>query len=355
MDEADPQAPDPTPRGRGFRWPAEWEPHEATLLAWPHDPTTFPTGVEHAEDVFATFAATISRGELVHLLVNDEAMEQRAAAKLIEAGAEDVQLHLLETADVWFRDYGPITLVKPKGKKHHTRMAMDFTFNAWGGKYEELLADDTVPVRLQDELGIELLGTDLVLEGGSIEGDGEGTVLTTEQCLLNPNRNPDLDQASLEEALGLFLGTDKVLWLGEGIAGDDTDGHIDDITRFVGPGRVVTAVQPDTSDPDHAPLAANRERLRSMTDARGRKLEIIELPMPMPLTTASGDRLPASYANFYICNHAVCVPTFGSANDDRALEVLAACFPEREVVGIRSEHLVHGLGTLHCITQQVPW
>lgn len=348
------QPPDPTPRGRGFRWPAEWWPHEATLLAWPHDPTTFRSGVEPVEDAFAAFAAVVSQGETVHMLVADEAMAERAIPKLEAAGAQDVLLHLIPTADVWFRDYGPITLIKPKGKKKTLRLSMDFTFNAWGGKYEELLADDTIPVQMQPALGIELLSTDFVLEGGSIEGDGEGTILTTEQCLLNPNRNGDCSREEIEEMLAMFLGAKKVLWLGEGVAGDDTDGHIDDITRFVAPGKVVTAVQPDTSDPDHAPLAANLERLRGMTDAAGRELEVIELPMPDPLFDADGARLPASHANFYISNHAVCVPIFGSSTDDKAMSILGPCFPERELIGIRCEDVVQGLGTLHCISQQVP-
>ncbi|MDJ0523493.1 MAG: agmatine deiminase family protein, partial [Planctomycetota bacterium] len=246
---------DPTPRGQGFRWPAEWEPHEATLLAWPHDPTTWPGGVEHAERAMAAFAAAVSRGERVDLLVRDEAMAERAEDMLGGAQADAVRLVEVETADVWFRDYGPITLVKGQGDARE-RLSIDFTFNAWGGKYEELLADDTIPARIQPLLDLPLLSTDFVLEGGSIEGDGEGTLLTTEQCLLNANRNPDLDRDGIAEALSMFLGIEKVLWLGEGVAGDDTDGHIDDITRFVAPGKVVTCMQPDKGDPDHKPLKA---------------------------------------------------------------------------------------------------
>jgi len=344
---------DPTPRGRGFRWPAEWEPHEATLLAWPHDPTTWRGGLERAERAFAAFAAAVSTGERVHLLVKDAAMEARARPLLEGAGAKDVVLHAIATADVWFRDYGPITLVKGEGTQRE-RLSIDFTFNAWGGKYEELLADDTIPIRIRDVLGIPLTSTDFVLEGGSIEGDGEGTLLTTEQCLLNANRNPDLTREEIADVLAMFLGVEKVLWLGEGVAGDDTDGHVDDITRFIGPGKVVTAVQADTDDPDHAPLMANLRRLQKMKDARGRRLEIVELPMPAPVRDADGERLPASHANFYVCNAAVCVPVFGSPTDDEACAILGACFPDRAVVPIRCEHLVEGLGALHCMSQQVP-
>ena len=342
----------PTPRERGFRWPAEWEPHEATFLAWPHDRRTFRS-LDRAEAAFATFAAAISRGETVHLLVGDAAMEARARALLREADARDIRLHTIRTADVWFRDYGPITLVKGSGPSRE-RLSVDFTFNAWGGKYPSLLADDAIPARLEPMLGIERLDVDLVLEGGSIEGDGDGTLLTTEQCLLNANRNAHLSRAEIEETLREHLGIETVLWLGEGIAGDDTDGHIDDITRFVGPGRVVTVVQPDRLDPDHAPLADNLRRLRSLRDARGRRLEVIELPMPAPLYKDDGQRLPASHANFYICNAAVCVPVFGGTSDEQALSVLATCFPERRVVPVPCRHVVEGLGTLHCISQQLP-
>lgn len=342
-----------SPRDRGFRWPAEWERHEATLLAWPHDPTTWPGGVEHAEKAIATFAAAVSKGERVDLLVRDEPEAERADALLVAAGAADVRLVLVETADVWFRDYGPITLVKGDAAARE-RLSIDFTFNAWGGKYEELLADDTIPVRVQELLGIPLISTDLVLEGGSIDGDGDGTLLTTEQCLLHPNRNPDLSREDLTDALGMFLGIEKVLWLGEGVAGDDTDGHVDDITRFVAPGKLVTAVQHLKSDPDHKPLKANFRRLQKMRDARGRRLEIIELPMPTPVLDDEGARLPASHANFYVCNQAVCVPVFGSPTDDEACAILGACFPDREVVPIRCERLVEGFGALHCVSQQVP-
>ncbi len=349
---------DESPRGLGFRWPAEWEPHEATLLAWPHDPTTWPGGVERAEHAMAAFAAAVSQGERVDLLVADERQAERANGMLVDAGAAEVRLVLVETADVWLRDYGPITLVKgalAKGTgEARERLSIDFTFNAWGGKYEELLADNEIPVRIQEVLDIPLMSTDFVLEGGSIEGDGEGTLITTEQCLLNPNRNPDLSREDLTDVLGMFLGIEKVLWLGEGVAGDDTDGHVDDITRFVAPGKVVTAMQPDKADPDHKPLKANFRRLQKMRDAKGRRIEIVELPMPAPVLNGKGERLPASHANFYVCNAGVCVPVFGSPTDDEACAILGACFPEREVLPIRCEHLVEGLGSLHCVSQQVP-
>jgi agmatine deiminase len=337
----------------GFRWPAEWERHEATLLAWPHEETTWPGGIERAQAAVAQLAAAVGRGEVVHVLVNDAESERRAAAVLAEAGAGEVRLHHVETADAWIRDYGPITLVR-EGLAGRERLALDLTFNAWGRKYEELLPDDGIPLRLRDVLGFDVMTWDHVLEGGSVDGNGVGAVLTTEQCLLHPNRNPGMDRAAIECALGTLLGTPYVLWLGEGIAGDDTDGHVDDIARFVGPRTVLAGVQPDPADPDHAPLADNRRRLARMTDPNGRPLEIVEVPMPAPVYDADGRRLPATHLNFYVSNAAVCVPVFGGDSDEEALRILGRCFADREVVPIRCEHLVEGFGALHCVTQQVP-
>jgi agmatine deiminase len=323
------------------------------LLAWPHDPTTWVSGVEHAEQAFAQLAAAISQAETVHLLVRDEAMERRASPLLSAAGARDVRLHKIETADAWFRDYGPITVVKDQAGGR-ARLALDFVFNAWGGKYPELFADSNIPKALEPILGIEAQQSDFVLEGGSIEGNGRGSLLTTEQCLLNPNRNPHMGRAEIEAMLRGSLGVTNILWLGEGIAGDDTDGHVDDLTRFVRTDTILTAVQPDAQDPDHAPLAENLKRLRSLRDEEGRPFTVIELPMPAAVLSSAGERLPASYANFYIANGVVCVPVFGQVRDEEALKILARCFPDREIVPIRSEHVVEGLGSLHCVTQQVP-
>ena len=342
-----------SPRVQGFRWPAEWEPHEATLLAWPHDPTTFPGGVDRAERAFAGFASTIGQGERVHLLVTDAGMEARARRVLQDEAPGDIHFHHIPTADVWIRDYGPITLTRDAGTARE-RLSLDFVFNAWGRKYEELLVDTTIPARLERVLQIPRHALPLVLEGGSIEGNGAGTLLTTEQCLLHPNRNPDLDRRGIEAALREALGIEHILWLGEGVLGDDTDGHIDDITRFVGPRTVVTAVQADPREADHAPLMENRRRLAAMQDAAGRALEVVEIPMPAPLFNDDGDRLPASHINFYIANAGTCVPVFGGPSDDVALRTLARLLPDRPVVPIRCEHLVEGLGSLHCVSQQVP-
>jgi agmatine deiminase len=345
--------PSPSPRARGFRWPAEWERHEGTWLAWPHDPQTWPGCVEQAEDAFAALAAAVSRGETVHLLVKDAATEARARRRLTAAGARRVRLHRVRTADSWYRDYGPIVVAKGRGRTR-TRLAIDFRFNAWGGKYPTLQRDDDIPWRTRRILGLPVTRTPLVLEGGSIEGNGRGTLLTTTQCLLHANRNPHLTREEVEQRLREWLGVTHVLWLGEGIVGDDTDGHVDDLTRFVNPTTVVTAVEDDPRDENHAVLQENLRRLRAMADQDGRPLTVLTLPMPGRVTADDGRRLPASYANFYVANACVAVPVFGHANDARALKVLRRCFPRRTVVPIRCERLVEGMGTLHCVTQQIP-
>jgi agmatine deiminase len=343
-----------SPRAQGFAWPAEWSRHEATILAWPHDPKTWPGCVPEAEQVFATFITAIGTGETVHVLVRDEGIEARAREHLAAAGASKrVRLHRVPTADSWLRDTGPIVVARGRGAGRE-RLALDFRFNAWGEKYESLMADDDLPPRLRKLHRIPGRRIDLVLEGGSIDGDGQGTVLTTEQCLLHTNRNPDLTRAEIEWHLREALGAKTILWLGAGIEGDDTDGHVDDITRFVAPGVVVTVVEDDPQDPNHAPLDDNLRRLRAMEDARGRALEVIPLPMPRPILGGDGRPLPASHANFLIANRVVCVPTFGQPSDAVACKRLARLFPSRRIVPIRCERFVEGMGALHCVSQQIP-
>jgi len=258
-----------------------------------------------------------------------------------------VFLHRFDTADVWIRDYGPLFVKTGKGLR-----ILDFRFNAWGNKYATLLRDDRMPEFAAAHLGIPLEKVDLVLEGGSVDFDGRGTVLTTEQCLLNPNRNPTLTRADIEELLRDCFGVREILWLGDGIEGDDTDGHIDDLTRFVGSTKVVTVVESNRADPNHAPLAANR-RLLDTLSVGGRPLAVTELPMPEPQYLGE-QRLPASYANFYIANGAVLVPTFACPADDEACGILGECLPDRRVVPVDCRVLIAGLGALHCLTQQVP-
>ena len=342
-----------TVREAGFRWPAEWEPHVATWLSWPHNPDTWPGCLAEAEAAFVAMARALHGREALHINVRSEAEGARVRTLLAEAGVtEAVRTWVIPTDDAWVRDHGPVFMVRPG-----ELALVDFGFDAWGRKYPPWDRDAAVPRRIAEARGLRRFEAGFVLEGGSIEGDGEGTVLTTEQCLLHPNRRlPDeapRTREAMEARLADWLGASCVLWLGEGIAGDDTDGHVDDVARFVAPGVVVVAEQPDPADPDHAPLAANLARLRGMRDARGRRLEAVPLPMPPPIRVA-GVRCPASYANFYLANGVALVPVFGVPEDARALGILRELLPGREVVGIAARALVVGLGAAHCLTQQEP-
>jgi agmatine deiminase len=270
---------------------------------------------------------------------------------LLDGDLSGVHLTRMTTDDAWIRDYGPIFVrsVDEPRSLHIT----DWRFNSWGEKYGPWDHDDRVPSALGELLGLPVKSPGIVLEGGSVDVDGDGTLLTTESCLLHPNRNPERDRQSLERFLGTYLGAETVLWLGQGIAGDDTDGHVDDLTRFVAPGTVVTVLEEDPGDENYRPLQENLERLHGMTDARGRRLEVLELPMPLPVYH-EGYRCPASYANFYIANESVLMPCFGSPRDEKARGVLAEAFPDRRVVAIDCRDVVWGLGAIHCVTQQEP-
>jgi agmatine deiminase len=338
--------------------PAEWEPHRATWLAWPHKRSDWPGRFGPIPWVYAEIVRRLSRVERVRILVRDRSMEKSASEILKRAGARRDRIDFLRvpTNRCWTRDYGPI-FVKERG-----RLAVaDFGFNAWA-KYKDFAKDDRVAelaaraLRVSRFLALARGGAQrLVLEGGSIDVNGRGALLTTEECLLSPvqARNPGLSREELEQALGESLGVRKVLWLGRGIAGDDTHGHVDDLARFVGPRRVVAAVEKSPADVNHAPLRENLARLRAMTDQDGVPLEVVPLPMPRPVVF-DGQRLPASYANFYIANRLVLVPTFNDPADREALSTLARLFPRREVVGVHSGDLVWGLGTLHCMTHEEP-
>ena len=343
----------PTVREEGFRWPAEWERHAATWLSWPHNPDTWPGCLAEAEDAFVAMARALHGREGLRVTVQDEAEGERVRARLAKEGVtEELELLPIPTDDAWVRDHGPVFVVRPG-----ELAVADFGFDAWGGKYPPWDRDAAGPRRVAAARGLRRFEAGFVLEGGSVDGDGEGTVLTTEQCLLNPNRRAPGEaprtRAAMEARLADWLGAERVLWLGGGIEGDDTDGHVDDVARFVAPGVVVAAEQRDPADPDHAPLAANLERLRGMRDARGRRLEVVPLPMP-PRVEAAGARCPASYANFYLANEVALVPVFDAAQDARALAILRELLPGREVVGIPARTLVVGLGAVHCLTQQEP-
>src|SRR6266540_2932994 len=335
----------PTPAELGYRMPAEWHSHNATWLTW-------PDRVSQVEEIFLQMMAAIAPHEIVNLLVDDEEMEASVRSRFTFPGTENIRIHQIRTVDSWIRDYGPNFLHNDKGGLAYN----DWIFNAWGNKYEDLKQDDSIPARLENLLKVPRFEPGIVMEGGSIEVNGDGCVLATEQCLLNSNRNPHLTKDEIEQYLKSYLGVEKVLWLGEGIVGDDTDGHIDDIARFVAPDVIVCAVENDPQDPNYKLLQENLSRLRTMADVKGRPFEIITLPMPGIVGTSARehDRLPASYANFYIANNVVLVPIFGHANDAHALETLQGLFDTRRLVGINCEPLVWGMGTIHCVTQQQP-
>jgi agmatine deiminase len=352
MPSVDPPAPSATPAARGFSMPAEWMPHQATWISWPHKQASWPGKFAPVEPVMVQFVASLSAGELVRINVLDAAHEKHVAA-LLEGKATDrnIRFHRFPTNDAWCRDHGAIfvTSSKPRG----SLLALDFRFNSWGGKYPPFDLDNAIPPKMAAALGVPCLSIDMVLEGGSIEVNGAGALLTTEQCLLHPNRNPSMSRNDIEQRLRDNLGVRQIVWLGDGIAGDDTDGHIDDLTRFVAEDTVVTVVERNRSDENYLPLAENRERLDAVRLDDGRSLQVIELQMPRPVEF-EGDRLPASYANFYIGNKVVLMPAFNDPADAPNRAKLARCFPGREVIGIDCTDLVLGLGTFHCLTQQVP-
>ncbi|HEV8357056.1 MAG TPA: agmatine deiminase family protein [Gemmatimonadales bacterium] len=345
---------DAVPAALGYSMPPEWAPHRGTWLSWPHKEASWPGRFAPVPMIFAEIVRQLVPHEEVHVLVGDQDQET-AVREVLHAALvpnERVFFHRHPTDDAWCRDHGPIFLQREHDGRRE-ELVLDWGFNAWGGKYPPFDLDDAVPTRIAGELGLPVVAPGIVLEGGSIEVNGAGTLLTTEQCLLNPNRNPTLGKQEIEGYLREYLGVRKILWLGDGIEGDDTDGHVDDLTRFVDPGTVVTAVEDDPRDANCAPLRDNLERLRGMTDQDGRPLRIVELPMP-PALYHEGRRLPASYANFYIANGVVVMPGYDAARDAAARAVLERLFPGRRVATVDCTDLVWGLGAVHCVTQQWP-
>ncbi len=341
-----------TPTARGYRQPAEWAPHEATWLSWPHNRDSWPGVFAGVEPAMVEFVRALADCEPVYINVLGPDHERHVHTLLDPVVApERLRLFRFPTNDAWARDHGAIFVTRATAEE--PRLALDFDYNAWGGKYPPFDLDREIGRQMADALGVPRYAKPgIVLEGGSLEINGEGALLTTEQCLLNPNRNPTLSRGDIETLLRDCFGVSEILWLGEGIEGDDTDGHIDDLTRFVDVARVVTVVEANRADPNHAPLAANRRLLDTLSVA-GRPLEVVELPMPVP-QYLEDQRLPASYANFYIANGAVLVPTFGCPAGDTACGILRECFPGRRVVPVDCRVIIAGLGALHCLTQQVP-
>ena len=338
-----------------FRMPAEWEPHEGTWIAWPHETTDWPGKFQPIPWVYCEIVKRLAIGERVHILVNDEPTERRARRMLQRVHADLTAVDFLhcQTDRSWTRDFCPIFVRDSAGAV----TIMDWRFNGWA-KYPNWGTDDAVPGQIASHYGLPAVqpaieGRRIVLEGGSIDVNGRGSLLTTEECLLSDvqARNPGLSREQLEAVFEEFLGITNTLWLRRGIAGDDTHGHVDDLARFVNPRTVVVAVEEDPSEINYEPLQENLQLLGSMKDERGQPLRVVPLPMPEPIYF-NGQRLPASYANFYIANRVVLVPTFNDPNDRIALNTLAELLPERQVLGIHAVDLVLGLGTLHCMTQQ---
>lgn len=345
-----------SPAALGFRMPAEWAPHRGTWLSWPHRETSWPGKFEPVPQVFADIVRHLLPHEEVHINVADGEMEAAARHVLAGAGVSDrpgLSFHHNPTNDAWCRDHGPMFLIRETASGRKEAAIVDWGYNAWGGKYPPFEADDEIPTRIGQKFGLRVFHPGIIMEGGSLDVNGRGTLLTTESCLLNPNRNPDLSREAIEQLLRDHVGVTKILWLGDGIEGDDTDGHVDDLTRFVGESTVVTVLEEDPRDANYAPLRENLDRLRTMSDQDGRPLRVVTLPMP-PALHHDGQRLPASYANFYIANGIVLLPGYHPPTDEIARTTLQKCFPGRRVVLLDSRDLVWGLGSFHCVTQQWP-
>jgi agmatine deiminase len=349
------------PAAQGYRMPAEWEPHESTWLAWPHFRSDWPGKFEPIPWVYAEIVRNLARHERVDLIVNDASWERRARKVLEKADApsENIRFHRWRTDRVWTRDSGCIFLTPTSDRAESGRLALHFQFNAWA-KYPNYKFDEKNGERMAEGAGARVVHPfskkhRVVLEGGSIDVNGCGSLITTEECLLSTTqqRNPSMDRAAYEQMFADYFGVQSVIWLDSGIAGDDTHGHVDDITRFVAPNTVVTMIEQNERSENYAPLRANLGRLKNARISDGKKLEIVEMPMPRPVVF-EGRQLPASYANFYIANGVVLVPVFNDPNDRIALNTLAELFPAREIVPIYSGDLIWGFGALHCMTQQQP-
>lgn len=349
-----------TPASLGFYFPAEFEPQTALWLSWPHKEASWPGKLHKIYDAYCAFLLEVADHQKVNINVADEAMKSDALDKIrtsayaqtvnVETLLKNVTFYFHPTNDAWCRDHGPAFLVNRETKE---KAIVDWGYNAWGNKYPPYDLDDVIPTRIGAAMDLPVYYPNIVMEGGSVECNGRGTLLTTTACLLHENRNPELSKEEIEGYLKNYYGAPHILWLGEGIAGDDTDGHIDDLTRFVNENTVVTVVEEDPEDENYQLLQENLKILKNLKLENGGPLHIVELPMPKPVIYED-QRLPASYANFYISNEKVIVPIFNDENDAKALEILEGCFPGRKVVGINSVDLIWGLGSFHCLSQQEP-
>jgi agmatine deiminase len=342
-----------TPKQLGYYFPAEFELHVATWLSWPHKEESWPGKINTIYPQYVYFIKELIKGELVRINVNNEAMKNFAVDNLRKGGAnlDKIEFFIHPTNDAWCRDHGPAFMINPKAKQK--KAIVDWNYNAWGNKYPPYDLDDVIPSLIGKHFNIPVFHPGIIMEGGSVEFNGNGTLLTSTACLLNPNRNPHLNQQQIEEYLVNYYGIDQILWVDEGIIGDDTDGHIDDTVRFVNEDTVLTVIEENKSDENYALLQHNLKQLQKMRLMNGKQLNIVELPMPDEVVW-EGQRLPASYANFYIANKSVIVPTYRCDKDEKALDIIAACFPGRETVGIDSTDIIWGLGSFHCLSQQEP-
>jgi agmatine deiminase len=343
----------PTPKELGYYFPAEFDRHRATWLSWPHKEASWPGKLQEIYPYYGRFVAAVAAGEKVCINVNDEAMRSFAENCLKEAGTDmaQVQFFFHPTNDAWCRDHGPAFLVNPR--RDRKKMIVDWGYNAWGNKYPPYELDDVIPTLVGKALGIPVVHPGIIMEGGSVDFNGKGTLITSGSCLLNKNRNPHLDRNQIESYLINYYGVEQILWVGEGIVGDDTDGHIDDTVRFVNEDTVLAVIEDDKNDENYTLLRQNLADLNKMRLQNGRQLNVIELPMP-DAVVYEGQRLPASYANFYIANGSVIVPVFRCDKDEKALDIIAGCFPGRKVIGIDSTEIIWGLGSFHCLSQQEP-
>jgi agmatine deiminase len=342
-----------TPKQLGYYFPAEFERHVATWLSWPHKEASWPGKIHTIYPYYCQFIKEVTASEKVRINVNDEGMKIFAVGHLQKAGVDlnKIEFFFNPTNDAWCRDHGPAFLINPNAKEK--KVIVDWNYNAWGNKYPPFDLDDVIPTRVAKHFGLSVFYPGIIMEGGSVDFNGKGTVITSTICLLNKNRNPHLNQEQIENYLFNYYGTDQVLWVCEGIIGDDTDGHVDDTVRFINEDTVVAAVEEDKDDGNYTLLQKNLTDLKQMRLLNGKQLNIVEIPMPDKIFYED-QRLPASYANFYITNKAVIVPTYRCKKDDKALTVIQQCFPDRQVVGIDSTEIIWGLGSFHCLSQQEP-
>lgn len=348
------QVPDSTlPKQLGYYFPAEFEPHSATWLSWPHKEASWPGKIHTIYPYYAQFIKELALSEKVCINVNDQAMKDFAITHLQKASVDmsQVEFFFHPTNDAWCRDHGPAFLINPNAEQK--KVIVDWNYNAWGGKYPPYDSDDIIPTLIAKHCNVPVYYPGIIMEGGSVEFNGKGTLMTSTACLLNPNRNPHLNQEQIEEYLLQYYGMEQILWIDEGIVGDDTDGHIDDTVRFVNEDTVLTVTEQNKQDDNYALLQHNLKQLKQMRLLSGKQLNIVELPMPDEIVHEE-QRLPASYANFYIANKSVIVPTFRSKKDDKALQIIQNCFPDRKIIGIDSTEIIWGLGSFHCLSQQEP-